>query len=551
MALGLLGLTFAFECLRPVLTVGRWGTFTNVELAMIALVVVWGLGCAVDRRLPRFPRLLGAAAIIWLLAMTLSALLAPAHRATALRFTLKVALGALVGWAAYDGAHTSDRRAALGKAFALGGLAVALFGLAEAAGAPPVERWLAPFKAAPTWVGEFRRVSATLPYATITGAVLELTAPFWLAWTLSAPSRPRRWLVAGGLLVTVTALVLTLSRAAVLALLAAMAVWGLAVGRRHQNWGRSAAVACGVVGGVAAWALLTTPDLVWRLRTETDRNWYMAEYKVPAVVTVQTGERRRVSVTVINRGLRAWAPNSPYPFALSYHLRRPDGTVVTYDGPRTRLRQPLSPGHAVTLQAEVAAPPAPGQYVVEWDVVREGLMWLSWKGSPTAQTRLVVQGAPLSIPASWQPTPPPDAPHVAEPVPERPELWRAAWRMAQERPLLGYGPDTFRLRYGPYLGYARWHRGVHANNLYLELLAGTGWLGLAAFGLFVWRMLGAVEGTIKNADHVWDHALAVTVIAWLVHGLADAFLAFTPTFVLFWLVVGLLAAGHEAATAEE
>lgn len=542
-ALGLLGLTFALELKAPLFRFAQWGTLTNVEALAIGAVVMWGLVCALERRFPRWPPKLGPAAATWLAVIMMATFQAPGYRLEALHFALKVAMGALVGWAVYDVTTTSRRLAWLGRAFALGGLVVALAALAEAGQLEPVATWLGAFKAAPTRAGEFRRASATLPYATIAGAVLEMTAFFWLAWTLSASSRPGRWLAAGGVLVTVVGLVLTLSRAAVLALLSGLFVWSLAVRHRYPSWARGVALAGGVVGGIVVGALLITPDLVWRLRTETDRDWYVARYEAPATVTVSAGERVRVPVKVINQGVRTWLPDAPFPVSLSYHLRRPDGTVVTYDGPRTPVQQRVPPGGAVTLLVEVEAPPTPGRYVVEWDMVREGLMWFSWKASPTGQTELVTLGPPVPEPASWKPTPLPSAPHLAEPVPARPELWRVAWQMVQERPLLGYGPDTFRLRYGAYLGYTRWNRGVHANNLYLELLAGTGWLGIVAFLFFAWRLVGAITKALQAVDTAWGHAPALALVAWLVHGLADAFLAFTPTLVAFWFAVGLLAAG--------
>src|SRR5712692_664124 len=61
------------------------------------------------------------------------------------------------------------------------------------------------------------------------------------------------------------------------------------------------------------------------------------------------------------------------------------------------------------------------------------------------------------------------------------DLWGAALRLIQTRPLLGVGPDNFRHLYGAQLGLETWDERVQANNLYLEVLADVGLLGLAAF----------------------------------------------------------------------
>src|SRR5262249_53359139 len=70
-------------------------------------------------------------------------------------------------------------------------------------------------------------------------------------------------------------------------------------------------------------------------------------------------------------------------------------------------------------------------------------------------------------------------------APQRAALWRAAWAMFRERPVLGFGPDAYRLTYGRFLGLDKWDHRVFANNLALELLATTGALGLIAFAVVV------------------------------------------------------------------
>ena len=90
----------------------------------------------------------------------------------------------------------------------------------------------------------------------------------------------------------------------------------------------------------------------------------------------------------------------------------------------------------------------------------------------------------------------------------------------------GVGPDNFRLEYGKYLNASRWDTDVHSNNLYLELLTGSGFLGLAAFGLML-------------AARRWDFtppSLATGIF--LVHGLVDYFLMTTPLYFAFWLTLG-------------
>ena len=90
----------------------------------------------------------------------------------------------------------------------------------------------------------------------------------------------------------------------------------------------------------------------------------------------------------------------------------------------------------------------------------------------------------------------------------------------------GAGPDNFRLQYGRYLGAVRWDTRVYSNNLYLELLTGSGILGLVAFGL----MLAAKQWQFES------FCLAIGVF--LVHGLVDVFLMATPIYFAFWILMG-------------
>jgi O-antigen ligase len=121
--------------------------------------------------------------------------------------------------------------------------------------------------------------------------------------------------------------------------------------------------------------------------------------------------------------------------------------------------------------------------------------------------------------------------------------------MVAQRPLLGFGPDNFRHLYGAYLGRPAWDERVHANNLYLELLADFGVLGTAAFGLVLAApMVRLVRGLRRPPgalQGVWLAGLSASLLAFFVHGTLDYFLDFTPVYLLFWLIVGLSAAVSE------
>jgi O-antigen ligase len=96
--------------------------------------------------------------------------------------------------------------------------------------------------------------------------------------------------------------------------------------------------------------------------------------------------------------------------------------------------------------------------------------------------------------------------------------------------------------YGAYIGDVRWDPRVHANNMYLEVLAGGGVIGLAsllwlvaASGYALWIRWSRATPLVAPAAA----AFAATWLAITTHGMVDSFLSFTPTYVTFAIVAGL------------
>ena len=539
-----LALLFPFEFVKAPWRPFPWVAITNVEILVALALAGWGAAVLARRRVA-FPRPLGWYVVGWLCVVVLAALLAPAERVSALKFALRTMQAAMVGAAAYDLLHTPKRRYWLFGALATAGVVVALLGFAEAAQWGAVQAWLLNFKHAPTRIGEVVRVSSTLVYATVASMVLELTACAALGMAFVGSRRWWRmgWGVAFLLMLVVQ--LLTLTRAGTLAMVAALA-WCWWWGWRWR-WARARLAAVGGVawlGGVFLLLVWLNPILGLRLKGESDRVWYQAHYAAPPQATAAAGTLVHIPVRVWNKGVRAWHPQGEFAFALSYHLEDEDGAMLTYDGIRSPLPRLVAPGEQVVVQAQVLAPPEAGRYRIEWDMVQEAVTWFSWKGAPTATTWLTVKPAPVSpdvLPPQPPPSSAPDDVRLVVPAPGRLTLWRVAWRMVRAHPVLGVGPDNFRLVYGAYAGVAWWDVGIHANNFYIEWLADTGVVGfvvlvlmLTALGRYVWR--GLVAATTDERGLLLTGSAAL--VAWCVHGVLDAFHEFWPTLIPFWLIVG-------------
>lgn len=550
-ALALLALGFAFEWIRPVVVLRGGLALTGVELVLFTGLGLWAAARAAGWRRPQSPPGLALPALLWLIVLTMSSLLAPDHRADALKYTARTATGLLAGWAVYDIVVSSHqerrRRRLLLRLLAIAGVAVTLLGLAELVQWEPALRWLAGFKKAPTRVGDLLRISATLGYATVAAMVLELTLPLLLAWLLMARRAWQRAVLAIAVTAQIAVLVLTLTRGGVLALFAGLAVMaGLAWRRGLRTVAAGSLAAALLLVGWVGVLLVVNPLAGLRLKSESEVGWYQATYRAPPEASAQAGDWLAVSVEVANAGVRAWVVGGPQPFVLSYHIRQHDGRLIEYDGVRTPLPHRVAPGERLSLQAVVRAPDATGEYLLEWDMLQEDVTWFSAKGNASAATRLTV--VPHSGGGGGQ-APQPSGSQAALRIPPagRLQLWRTALRMALARPLLGVGPDNFRLVYGDYAGVSVWDSTVHANNLYLEWLADT---GLVGFAIFLWLNAALLAGVYRSLGRgnpcepaeayvIWQVALLAALTAWYIHGLLDSFYEFTPSFVAFWIIAGL------------
>lgn len=75
----------------------------------------------------------------------------------------------------------------------------------------------------------------------------------------------------------------------------------------------------------------------------------------------------------------------------SYHWKTTDHRVVVWDGLLTPLDSDLDPGTDQELQLKVKAPPSPGAYVLDIDLVQSGAFWFEGVGSQTATMTIEVR----------------------------------------------------------------------------------------------------------------------------------------------------------------
>ena len=107
--------------------------------------------------------------------------------------------------------------------------------------------------------------------------------------------------------------------------------------------------------------------------------------------TFERGESIRGKASVQNVGSVSWLPGSTAHGGvnLGVHLRERDGRPISLDFARIRIEGATPPGQ--TQHVEFAlSPPDPGDYLLEFDLVSEGVGWFEMNGSATVTLAVTV-----------------------------------------------------------------------------------------------------------------------------------------------------------------
>lgn len=107
--------------------------------------------------------------------------------------------------------------------------------------------------------------------------------------------------------------------------------------------------------------------------------------------SVERGGPIHGTATVQNVGSVSWLPGStPHGGVnLGVHLRARDGRPISLDFARVALEGTTGPGHTQRVAFELI-PPEPGEYLLEFDLVSEGVGWFEMNGSATVTLAITV-----------------------------------------------------------------------------------------------------------------------------------------------------------------
>ncbi|WP_041276168.1 hypothetical protein [Desulfosporosinus acidiphilus] len=103
------------------------------------------------------------------------------------------------------------------------------------------------------------------------------------------------------------------------------------------------------------------------------------------------GQTITEKVVVTNTSNFIWPYDGSNPVHMSYHVLNTDKYSIIDDGLRSSLPKDLLPGQKVTLSLIVKAPNQQGQYIVQLDMVQEGVSWFKDKSKDIPLINLDVQ----------------------------------------------------------------------------------------------------------------------------------------------------------------
>jgi hypothetical protein len=508
-------------------------TLTTLEFSIAVALVAAGVAAMRQPSAWQWRTPITIPVLVLFACALISSVAAPEFRGNALRFVGRFGAAILVFTIVANAA--SERLARQLVAMLLGAAAVVgAIAVLELAQVPFVLDALKLFRPGFHVVGGQLRATSTLFYPTITSMYLEVVFALGLIWIASSRLAFAALVLAGA------GIIATFTRAGLVTMTISLLTYGGIAYLKRRQWGHEHTKLAALAAVLIALVMLSrSPQmLVSRMSNELSQDWYGATYDVPATVTLRPDSFNDIPVTLSNRGWLTWESDRVPSFALSYHWLLIDTEeVVIYDGLRTPFPQPVDPGAKIQVQARVRAPGYPGTYLLVWDVVQEHRTWLSLEGVFPGRTIAKVEGDAVTAPLPTRGRMPTENMRMPRAV-----LWSTAIDVVRDHPVLGIGPDNFRLLYGSRLGLGAWDTRVHTNNTYLEILVGLGLVGLVPL---VWLLFAGVRSTVAVVSRSTGDAVPLigattaACLAIAAHGVVDSFLTFTSTYVVFAIAAGL------------
>jgi hypothetical protein len=127
---------------------------------------------------------------------------------------------------------------------------------------------------------------------------------------------------------------------------------------------------------------------------------FKAEITLPdAPSKLRAGQKEIITLKVRNASDVVWLqrggetndrPDNMFYIAAGNRWLDKDGKLTSETEGHNGIPKDLKPGEEVEMTLQITAPKQPGEYILDLDMVQEGISWFGEKGSPTTKAKVTV-----------------------------------------------------------------------------------------------------------------------------------------------------------------
>jgi hypothetical protein len=126
-----------------------------------------------------------------------------------------------------------------------------------------------------------------------------------------------------------------------------------------------------------------------------DENMHAEIHLSSPLPQLRAGLKETIYLKVRNASASVWPAlgdsTGNYRLSVGNHWLSENNVAVVNDDGRSGLLYDLNPGEEIEIPLTVTAPERPGTYVLEIDMVQEGVSWFALKGSTPLRTIVKVE----------------------------------------------------------------------------------------------------------------------------------------------------------------
>ena len=168
----------------------------------------------------------------------------------------------------------------------------------------------------------------------------------------------------------------------------------------------AAAIACAAMWGCNPKNTTTTntsnsnPPVVSKTPRPLPDQGFKAEITLPdAPSKLRAGQKEIITLKVRNASDVVWLqrggetndrPDNMFYIAAGNRWLDKDGKLTSETEGHNGIPKDLKPGEEVEMTLQITAPKQPGEYILDLDMVQEGISWFGEKGSPTTKAKVTV-----------------------------------------------------------------------------------------------------------------------------------------------------------------